>query len=196
MTEPRPGTGRLLPHRRFVLTLVLGVMALPAVSASHEPLPDVVTEVTGTLEPVGTGQLRWMGFRVYEATLWTRAGVYREGERPFALAIRYHRDIASARLVDTTLDEMTRLGIDERRMRAWKSRLAAVLPDVHSGDRLIGTALPDRGTLFVHERGGGDNGSVAVTGLIDDAAFTAAFFDIWLDENTSERRLRRALVGG
>lgn len=196
MPEPRPDCGNLPRNWIHVLALVLALLAPASGHASDEPLPPAVTRATGTLEPVGTGQLRWFGLRVYEATLWTRDGHYRDGDRPFALAIRYQRDIESTQLVETTLEEMQRFGIDEQRMREWKPRLAAVFPDVQSGDRIIGVALPDRRARFVLERGGDGNGRAEVTGEIDDDAFTATFFDIWLDENTSERDLRRALVEG
>ena len=56
-------------------------------------------------------------------------------------------------------------------------------------------ALPDQGTRFVLERGGETNGTAEVIGQIDDAAFTSAFFAIWLNEDTRLPGLRRELVG-
>ena len=62
-----------------------------------------------------------------------------------------------------------------------------MLPDVRSGDRLVGVYLPGQGAVF---RSGG-----RVLGRVDDAEFARLFFGIWLSPQTSEPGLRQALVG-
>ena len=67
-----------------LLLLSEAAMALPA-------------ELNG-LQPLGAGDLRWFGFKLYDATLYTRQGQAFDWGQPFALSLRYARDIPSARI--------------------------------------------------------------------------------------------------
>ncbi len=194
MPDARPN-GKAPFRRGLTVALVLALLTPVTGLASDRPLPAIVADAIGALQPVGTGQLRWMGLRIYEATLWTPDGEYNEGSGPFALAIRYQRDIPSNRLVRTTMEEMERLDVGGPSVDEWERRLSEIFPDVKPGDRIVGVALPDQGTRFVLERGSETNGAAEVIGQIDDAAFTSAFFAIWLNKDTRLPGLRRELVG-
>ena len=59
--------------------------------------------------------------------------------------------------------------------------------DVKSGDRLVGVHLPTSGARFFL------NGRLL--GETSDAAFSEAFFRIWMDAKARKPELRAALLG-
>lgn len=135
----------------------------------------------------GQGEMRWFGLRLYQASLWAPDGRW-QAERPYALELRYARDIPSARLVQASIEEMQRLGsADDARLARWKLELQRVFPDVRSGDVIHGLHLPQRGAEFYHQG--------RLTGRIEDVEFARAFFAIWLDPRTREPALRASLLG-
>ncbi len=136
----------------------------------------------------GQGEMRWFGFRLYQASLWAPEGRWQTG-LPYALELRYARDIPSARLVQASIEEMQRLGsADDARLARWKLDLERVFPDVRSGDVIHGLHLPQHGAEFYHQG--------RLTGRIEDVEFARAFFAIWLDPRTREPGLRARLLGG
>lgn len=137
---------------------------------------------------IGTGELRWFGFRVYRAALWASRPVVVAQDGDFALVLRYQRSISSARLVQASVDEMLRLGVaDAAQIARWQPLLEQAFPDVEAGDQITGVNRAGRGAAFYF----GD----ARTAQIDDPAFAHAFFAIWLDERTREPGLRARLTG-
>jgi len=75
--------------------------------------------------------------------------------------------------------------LDAQELR-WLDALADILPDMESGQRLASLSLPGKETrFFVNEQ---------EIGRIEDAAFGQAFLAIWLDKNTSEKKLREQLL--
>ena len=136
----------------------------------------------------GQGEMRWFGFRLYQASLWAPGGRW-QAAQPYALELRYARDIPSVRLVQASIEEMQRLGsADDARLARWKLDLERVFPDVRSGDVIHGLHLPQHGAEFYHQG--------KLTGRIEDVEFASAFFAIWLDPRTREPELRARLLGG
>lgn len=174
--------------RRVALcgVLLAAWLAWPVVTAARN-LPAAVEAAAGPLRLSGEGEMRWLGFKLYDAALWVEpGGVVASAEH--ALAIRYARPIAAERLVETSLDEMRRLGErDEVRLARWRGALERALPSVAEGDTLIGLHRPGRGASFWHQG--------RLTAHIDDPALARAFFAIWLDERTREPALRARLLG-
>ncbi len=172
---------------RKALSALALLFVVTLAGASTWQTPDLLGERDAAWRMVGEGQMRWLGLRIYDASLWaTDDAAPTEGA--FALEIRYHRDIASTRLVDTSLDEMRRMGVaDETAIEAWRDDLEAAFPDVVSGDVIVGVRETDGSAVFYH-RG-------QRTVRIEDADFADAFFAIWLDERTREPGLREALLG-
>jgi hypothetical protein len=161
------------------LLMPMGVMALT--------LPEQVAKDFPDLRHAGEGRLRWFGLHVYDASLWINGAQWNE-EREFALDIRYARNIKSRRLVQTSLDEMRRLGFgDERQLEKWAEQMARVLPDVRKGEHLTGVYRPGAGAEFYYQG--------RISGTIADPAFARAFFAIWLDARTREPGLRQSLIG-
>ncbi|MEZ5626700.1 MAG: chalcone isomerase family protein [Rhodocyclaceae bacterium] len=157
------------------LGLMLGLVALGA--RAQVPLPPAVAG-TAEWQLVGTGQMRWFAFRVYDASLWQAAGSQ-------ALAIRYARAIDSATLTEASIDEMARLGDPDA--ERWRAALTRHFPDVVADDVIVAVRSAAAGVRFYHQG--------RPTGVIDDPAFGERFFGIWLDARTREPDLRAALLG-
>ncbi len=160
--------------KRASLAALMLVWAL-AVRADV-PLPGTLDNTAW--QRVGSGSLDWFVLRVYDATLW-------RGARGEALAIRYARDIPGAALVDTTFDEMARLGVSDA--ERWRAPLAGIFPDVKEGEVLVALREAGKGVAFFHQG--------RPVGRIAEAAFGEAFFGIWLDPRTREPALRAQLLG-
>ncbi len=161
---------------------------LERVTGDYVDLAPPVSVLGADWEPLGAGELRWFGFRVYRAALWAGHPAAWVDDGDFALVIRYQRAIESSRLVQASLDEMRRLGLaDEEQLSRWQPLLAQAFPDVAAGDRITGVNRAGRGAAFYFgER---------PTAQIDDPDFAQAFFAIWLDERTREPGLRARLTG-
>lgn len=139
-------------------------------------------------EALGDGELRWLGFRIYHATLWAEQRPF-QPERGFALQLHYYRGISRQRLVQTSLEEIQRLngGIDAATLAQWDKALNRAFTDVAPGDELIGVYAPGHGMRFYNQQ--------RLLADIDDARLARAFFGIWLDERTRDQGLRRKLMG-
>jgi len=138
---------------------------------------------------VGGGQLSWLGFDIYDASLWTESGRY-EGFGPgqtVALSLWYQRSFTLDELLGITDKAWTRLGRDP----AWReSRLASLRKlwsDVSPGQNM--TTVVDAGgaTWFYDQQ--------RLLGRIDDPEFGPAFLAIWLDPRSIVRDLRVQLLG-
>ena len=146
-----------------------------ALARAEVPLPDAVARAGW--QAVGSGTLNWFVFHVYDATLW-------RAPTADALAIRYAREIPGDALVDTTIEEMTRLG--EPAPTRWRAPLGGIFPDVQPGEVIV--AVREAGRVQFFHQG-------LPVGRIDDADFARGFFAIWLDSRTREPDLRAQLLG-
>lgn len=165
------------------------LLALPAAAINVPPqLPVPVCSLLESCRMVGKGRLRWWGFHVYDAALWSRDGRW-QPDAPYVLDIVYARRVSGAQLAATSIDEMRRMGVtDEARLARWEAGMRTVFPDVEAGSRLIGVYLPGRGAQF-------HSGSRSL-GAIEDPEFARRFFEIWLAPGTLKPELRSALLGG
>ncbi|HRL75095.1 MAG TPA: chalcone isomerase family protein [Candidatus Accumulibacter phosphatis] len=166
---------------------LLTILAFLASAAAHA-LPDSVRNGDPDWRQWGSGEMSWLGFSLYRATFWVRgdAAASSPENAPSALQLDYRRDIASDRLVATSIDEMRRLGASEAQLQRWRPELQKVLPDVREGDSIVGLHHPGRSASFYH-RG-------RQTGEVPDAEFARLFFAIWLDPRTRNPELRSALL--
>lgn len=165
------------------LILLLWLSLATAVMANPAPLAE---RVVPQMRQVGVGDMRWFGIRLYQARLLAAEGRYAEGV-PHALEITYLREIERERLVDASVDEMLRLGLDVGRMAQWREAMLRSFVDVRPGDQLLGVYLPGLGARFYSRTG--------LTAEVRDEAFAKAFFAIWLHPQTREPVLRRHLLG-
>lgn len=145
------------------------------------PLPGVTL--------AGQGTLRFLGFDIYHARLWVSPGFQPDNytAQPLALELAYQRDFTARAIAQRSIEEMRRVGpFTEQQATRWQQALQAALPEVKAGDRLTGLYRPGTGAVF-QLRG-------RTVGEVADPEFARLFFGIWLSPQTSEPRLREALL--
>jgi hypothetical protein len=165
--------------RKILISLLLclstvGVLAAP-----------VFTTLLPGAQQVGQGVFKRFGWSIYEARLYAVAGRF-DVAQPYALSLTYERTIAGDRLVQSSLDEMRKLGKPVDQHPEWAAELARVLPSVTKGVTLTGVHRPGEGATFYEQD--------KVIGQINDV-LARAFFAIWLDPRTSDPSLRQSLLG-
>lgn len=147
------------------------------------------TQATPELKTVGEGSYRYLFWQLYDARLATADGEFTgyDQNSPVLLELTYQRDISRQQFIDATVDEWKKLGRSSaEQQQQWAARLQTLWQDVKEGDRLAALLLNDGRVQFYF------NG--VETGVLDDKAFGAAFFDIWLHPDTSAPKLRRQLL--
>ena len=154
---------------------------------SPPPLPATVSAIAPDVRLLGGGEMRVLGFPVYDGWYWALAREFSTAQ-PFALDLHYHRALDGARIAERSVEEIAKLGYGTlaERMR-WGEAMKAIFPSVARGDRITGVNLPSRGARFFHN--GRPIGEVA------DPSFARAFFGIWLDPRTSRPDFRERLLG-
>ncbi|EKP0276711.1 chalcone isomerase family protein [Aeromonas bestiarum] len=140
------------------------------------------------LRAVGQGEMSWLWFKLYDATLYSASGRYEPGHYPQALILTYAREIKRSDLLTATAEEWQRLGLgSDADRRRWLDQLAVLWPDVGVGDRLaFYVDEAGFGHFWWHER---------PLGSLADPQFSAAFLAIWLADNSRDPALTRRLRG-
>lgn len=170
--------------RNFFAVLLAAMLLSPGTLAAN---PDIAKRYMADARKIGDGVLTYLFWDVYRATLYAPAAGWR-ADSPFVLSLAYLRDLKGADIAERTIGEIRKQGFDDAaKLSDWSARLTKLFPDVTDGVSL--TAARDARGRTVFYRG-----DVRI-GIVDDAAFTKRFFDIWLGEKTSEPKLRRALLG-
>jgi hypothetical protein len=167
---------------RLAAAGLLAALALPAGAG-----PAGVTLPFETAQ-VGQGTLRFLGLRIYDATLWAPGGRWRP-DAPYALELTYARKIDRSRLAASTVSEIRKQrNLPQPLLADWEKQLATLFPDVKPGDRISAIRIPGQGVSF--------HAGPRPLGRIGDEAFAESFFAIWLDARTSVPALRDRLLGG
>ena len=160
---------------RVIAVLVLGPSSV-AVAAKQAALPESLLADGFAAQRVGTGMLRWFGFDIYEASLWTPDGTFANtyADEPVAFSLLYRRGFSRERLIDITRTAWQELALanDEQQER-WARALASIWVDVRKGSNMTTFVLPSGETRFYS--------ADRFLGRIEDPAFGPAFLRIWLD---------------
>jgi hypothetical protein len=177
-------------RRVFPLLALIGCLSGPWGGVAAAELPALVQQQAYALRPVGSGELRWLGFPIYDAGLWTTSGTY-AGFGPVetvALSLDYQRAFSREELLEITETAWRKLGRpDDARREAWLADLERIWSDVAPGDNVTTVVVPGGPTRFYdrHRR----------FGEVGDPAFGPAFLAIWLDPRSVVRDLRVQLLG-
>jgi hypothetical protein len=164
----------------WFIALVLGWIT-PAFSA------EIITKLVPDAKIVGEGRMSVAFWDIYDATLYAPQGKLTQA-KPFALSIRYMREIDGKDIADRSVQEIRGQGYtNEIRLAAWNAQMKKIFPDVEDGTVLLAIFIPNQKTIFYH-------GNTPI-GTIRDAEFTRWFSNIWLGEKTSEPKLRHRLLG-
>ena len=175
----------------FGALLLLAGVALARPAAPSEPvLPELVAAREPGLQPVGSGELRWLGRPIYDASLWTTQGRFhgfRAGE-PVALSLWYQRSFSESELLRIVDFAWHRLELpDDAPRQRWLAELERIWSDVEPGHNLTTVVVPGVETRF-YDRD-------RLLGRIAEPAFGPAFLSIWLDARSPVRDLRAQLLG-
>ena len=139
------------------------------------------------LVKVGEAKLKVLFWDVYNSTLYSDDGRYREGQLPLRLDVQYLLDIESEALVTRTAQEWDALGLEHENRDEWLLSLSALWPDVNKNDVLTIELDDNKRSTFYR------NGELL--GTIEDSAFGTSFIAIWLSPNSTRPTLRAALTG-
>jgi len=169
----------LSSHIKKILLGALMMCCATLSYASNEPAQQ--------LKKIGQGNMSWLFFDLYQASLYSKTGDYAVGDYPQALKIIYQRNIYSADLVNVTEKEWQKLGFTSGEYQQWLPVLSALWPDIKEDDVLLFLVDVDGYGAFYHNN--------QLLGRVDNSAFSKAFLSIWLSTNTSEPALRRKLIG-
>lgn len=179
-SSPWPAECRLGRVLRQVLGLGLLLLACSALATPLLPGSQLQGEAT----------LRYFGFRVYHAKLWTLPDFQAPQvlDHSLVLELEYFRALKGQALAERALAEMRLAGpIDEDQAQRWLDAMRRIFPDVKAGDRISALHLPGQGARFWHHD--------RPCGQLNDAAFARLFFSIWLAPTSSEPDMRLALLG-
>jgi hypothetical protein len=197
-STPLAGPARALDRRTWVCALaccaLLGVAQVWAQAPAAKPddpfsRPEVAA-LKGVV-PSAPVRLRVWGFDVYDARLWTPAGFrHRQATQfPFALELQYLRRLEGVAIASRSIEEMRRVGsLTDAQAQTWLTAMREMFPNVSAGERITGINWPGVGAEFWV------NGQRV--GAVKDEAFARLFFGIWLDERTSEPKMRTQLLQG
>ncbi len=169
---------------------LVAIGAWPQAAGSAARAPSAAVAEARGLHPVGHGTLRWFGFPIYVASLWSSDGRF-DGPRTsgtLALVLAYEHGFTRAELIRITSAEWQRLGLaDEASRTRWAAALAGIWSDVAPGQEITTLVVPGAGTEFFD--GGHSLGRIA------DEAFGPAYLAILLDPRSAVGPLRGALIG-
>ena len=183
------GVNKIMKRKFPACTMVLlaGLFAAcGAVSSSAAALAETVAKEHASLSQVGEGDLRFLGMKVYDISLWSPAKAYDAGAL-FAIQITYDMNFKGREIAERSITEMRNIGYsDEAKLKRWGEQMVKIFPDIKKGDSLIGVSIPGKGAKFYSR----DKFIAAA----EDAEFAKAFFNIWLSEKTSEPKLRAKLL--
>lgn len=136
---------------------------------------------------VGEARLTVIFWDIYDAKLSATDGLW-NADTPFALSLTYLRDFDGKEIASRSVDEMRDIGYkDEVLLAKWYEQMWAIFPNIKEGENITGVVDENKHTHFYHEG--------ILIGSIDDKTFAQSFFGIWLDEKTSEPKMREQLLG-
>ena len=175
--------------RRAALLAIAAAPSLLRAQAPRAAPAELAAELPGA-QLRGSGRLSFFGLHIYDAHLWVSEGFLadRFARSSLALELRYARSLRGDLIAERSLQEMKRAnGFSEEQGERWLGAMRQILPDVGQGGRITGVLRPDEALRFFH--------NAKLRGEVRDAEFAHRFIGIWLAPQTSEPKLRQALLG-
>lgn len=137
---------------------------------------------------LGSAKFSVLFWDIYQSRLLTS-----DGRPPFSnhcqqalFEIHYLRDISQQELVENTISQWRHLALNESDYIDFVPLLESIWPDIKAGDELAMLSGAGTTVFYLNQQS---------IGMIENQYFAKLFLGIWLDENTSEPKLRRQLLG-
>ena len=181
--------------RRIVVALAL-LAAVPAMAAevAGVTMPDSVSVAGRTLRLTGMGVRTKFFMKVYVAGLYLErptkdAAAAISGEQGKRVNLRMVRGLDRAKITEAISDGFQKNSRAQLpALKARLDRLNGMIPDLESGDQILLTYLPGKGTA-VAVRG-------SEKGIIEGKDFADALFAVWLGREPVDSGLKAALLRG
>ncbi len=158
------------------------LMALTSINLSAQIRPPLIDN----WKTVGTAELNFLWFDVYQAELRTSNGSFQGFNSPMQLALTYKRDISAEQLLEETGKQL-KGSANEQQRREWLSLLNTIWPDVTKGDTLIFQMDSNgEGHFFFNNNW---------IGSVASPDFGMSFVKIWLSDNSAYPELAQRLRG-
>ncbi len=139
--------------------------------------------VLNNAELRGTATYRYLGFPLYDAQLFTQGGAPLNWKQDFGLELRYRRNVTKKALINSTLDEMKRIG----RAAPIRDQLETCFAPVSKGDRFLAVSDgPNKVEFWLNGR---------KTCSMSYPDIKRSFMSIFLGENTRSAAFTQALRG-
>lgn len=169
---------------RFPSALAACLLALTAVLPQQGQAREEIVEVQLDAPKVrGEATFRFLGFPVYQARLFTPAGQAFNWDQEFGLELTYLRRVSEDTIVNSTLDELDRIG----EPMAVEAQLQKCFEPVQKGDTYLAvTEGENRVTIWF-------NGLRTCTLTHPKAKFR--FMSIFLGDDTRSASFTRRLKG-
>jgi hypothetical protein len=184
-------TGMRTPRRSRIALILLAFLSLAGAGAGAATLPGPVSQEPFAFQRVGSGDLRWFGMHIYEASLWSPDGRFDglASRQPMALSLWYGRDFSREELLRITGTAWKLLGeTSAAQQQKWIGDLRGFWLDVAKGHNLTAVVVPGGETRFYDQQ--------RLLGRVDDPQFGPAFLAIWLHPRSVVGDLRGELLGG
>ncbi|NBX52290.1 MAG: hypothetical protein EBT63_01380 [Proteobacteria bacterium] len=141
------------------------------------------------LNPVKIGghNLKVFGLKIYLIELFSDEAEF-SYENNFAIVINYQRNFSKNRLVERSIQEISRLNNiqDKALLSNYEKKLNEIFSDVKKGDRKTAYFNPKKGLKLYF------NGQLV--GQIDDLVFAQRFVDIWLNSNSAYPQMTKDII--
>ena len=171
-----------------ILPLALtALMALPALPAWAEKGMNVISSAVPQAAARGEVTMRWYGFPLYDATLFTPAGARFDWQNPVALRLVYARTIKQDAFLTATMAELERIEGKRADHRQIARKLEPCYRNAQAGDHFIAqSASPNQVTLWF-------NGTKTCD--LRHNQIRERFLGIWLSDQSRSARLSKRLRG-
>ncbi|WP_170326267.1 hypothetical protein [Ruegeria arenilitoris] len=169
---PRPSFNILRPALLSLCLLVPGGLAA---SSGLTELDDPQLR--------GTATFRYLGLPLYDAQLFTPGGAAFSWKQDFGLQLQYRRNVSQKALVNSTLDEMQRIG----RAAPVRDQLQTCFKAVNKGDRYLAVSEgPNKVSFWLNGR---------KTCTMSYPGIKRSFMSVFLGENTRSAAFTQRLRG-
>jgi len=163
--------------------IALGALALSGLLLPGVAQASTVKSVLPDAQLRGAATFRFVGFPLYEAQLFTRAGAPLDWDADFGLELKYLRNLTENDLVEGTLRELERTGAP----LPPRAQLEQCYKDVRAGDRYVAVSKgPDAIGFWLND---------TFMCTLSQPRIKTSFMEIFLGDNTRSKSFARALRG-